>query len=137
QTPGIANATVTVASTSPTDFLQWSYPAGTPGDLRAGDSMTISYEVTVSPLALGCVRDPLGNAIVNTAHISFNPPGSTTTIQDSNPANNTVAATTPITINQPVLPDCGLSRLEVTKLLDTAQPANGFAWGSTLSYTIT
>ncbi len=136
--PSVSNSPLTVSSTNPTDFLQWSYPAGTTGLLKAGDSMVIAFDVTISALSgLHCVKNLQGNFLTNAAHISFNVPGSTTTIQDANPNNNTATASVPVTINAPVDPTCGSPALQVTKTQDTPQTSGGFAWGSTIGYTIT
>jgi hypothetical protein len=78
---------------------------------------------------LGCVLNPVGNLLTNTAHIGFNAPGAATTIQDINPSNNTATANVPLVINLPVDPTCGKSKLKVQKTQDTPQPSGGFAWG--------
>lgn len=136
--PSISNSPLTVSSTNLADFLQWSYPVGTTGLLKAGGSMKIEFDVTIAPLpGLHCVRDPAGNWLFNAAHIGFNLPGSTTTIQDSNPSNNTATASVQLTIDAPVDPTCGTPALQVTKTQDTPQLVGGFPWGSTISYTIT
>lgn len=138
QVPSISNSPLTVLSTSPTDFLQWSYPTGTPGLLRSLDSMVIEFDVVITTLPnLNCVQNLLGNALINAVHFSFNVPGSTTTIQDSNAANNTASASVPVMINAPVDPTCGTSALQVSKTQDTVDLPGGLPWGSTVAYTIT
>lgn len=137
--PSISNSPLTVSSTALLDFLQWSYPPGATSLLRAGDSMKIEFDVVISALlGLNCVRDPLGNSLLNSAHLSFNVPGSSTTIQDANTLNNTASASVPLSINAPVDPGCGTPALQVTKTQDTIQPMpGGFPWPSTVGYTIT
>jgi hypothetical protein len=138
-TPSIANSPITVSTTSPTDFVQWSFTSGSPGLLEANGTMVIAYDVTVSRLQnLNCVRDSAGNSLINEAHISFNTPGATTTILDSDPSNNTDGAPLAVTINFPPNATCGDASLVVTKTQDpaTPTPAGGFTWGSTVNYTI-
>lgn len=136
-TPSVINSPVTVSTTS--NFAQWGYPAGTTGQLTVGGSMVIGFDVVIAPLpALGCVRSLTGNALANSAHISFNTPGATITVSDSNPVNNTATtAPIPVTINAPVDAACGQPALGVSKTLDMVEPPTGFPWGSVIPYTIT
>ena len=141
-TPSTIHQGVMVLSTSPVDFLEWAYPPTGPRVLKAGGTITIVFTVTITlDTHINCVKDPLGNKLINEAHIGFNIPGATTTTFEAAPGNDTAyAPEVPVAFDGHghTDPNCKKPALQVTKTLLTPTPPGGaFAWGTVLAYEIT
>ena len=138
QTPTIISP-VTVPSTFPVDFLEWSYPTGSAAVLKAGDSIVVKFTAVITvPVFINCQRVNGGNQLINEAHIGFNIPGATSTTFELAPGNNTSIVPVPITFIAPINPDCGKPAIKMAKTLVPPQTiGTTFAWGSTLTYDVT
>lgn len=139
--PSTNNSPVLVPSTTPVDFVEWSYPSGSTGVLKSGESMVITFDAYINvPANFACVKDLAGNKLINEAHIGFNIPGATTTTFESAPGNNTSSFTVQLTVdpNTSVDPNCAKPALKITKALFPGQPAV-FDWNgnNTVNYVIT
>jgi uncharacterized repeat protein (TIGR01451 family) len=147
-TPNQMQSPLTVNSPGPMDFVSWRFPAsgaGSQGILNAGDTITLTYTMTIKAIpGLDCVIVLGGDGIINEAHLALNLPLPNSTalgapISDTNNNNNTsnplntLIVTTGATI---VDPACGVAYfppspvLKVTKTQVTPQPPNGFPWTS-------
>jgi hypothetical protein len=134
--PSTNHSPVFVPSTSPVDFVEWSYPSG-PDVLKSGDSMVIEYDAVIAvPTGMACQLIVGGNALINEAHIGFNIPGATTTTFESAPGNDTSTVSVPITFNAAVDPNCGKPALTMTKALAPGQ-LTSLTWPSSVNYVIT
>jgi uncharacterized repeat protein (TIGR01451 family) len=137
--PSTIHSPVFVPSTSPVDFVQWSYPALSTGVLKNGNSMVIEFDAVIAvPVGMACQLVVGGNSLINEAHIGFNIPGATTTTFESAFNNNTSSVPVPIAFNAAINPNCGKPALNFTKKLSPGQPAT-FDWtvNNTVSYDIT
>ncbi|HEV7880956.1 DUF5979 domain-containing protein [Bradyrhizobium sp.] len=137
--PSTIHSPVFVPSTSPVDFVQWSYPPLSTSVLRSGNSMVIEFDAVIAvPIGMACQLVVGGNILRNEAHIGFNIPGATTTTFETMPGNNTSMAPVPITFNGTVNPNCGKPALTITKaLLPPQTTGTQFAWGTTVNYVVT
>jgi hypothetical protein len=129
------------------DFVQWKYATGSQGLLKAGGSIVLTYQVTIAPVpGMTCRKQANGDRVVNRAFIALVaaplvPGGPTTMIGDTDPANNTTAASTSdvqVTTGAPVTnPLCGEAPDEAIQLVKSQTPVNptaGFPWSTTVTY---
>jgi uncharacterized repeat protein (TIGR01451 family) len=138
-TPSTIHSPVFVPSTSPVDFVEWSYPALSTKVLKNGNSMVIEFDAVIAvPTGMACQLVVGGNRLINEAHIGFNIPGATTTTFESAPGNNTSSVPVPVTFNAALDPNCGKPALTITKALLPPQTSGTlFAWPTTVNYEVT
>jgi hypothetical protein len=129
------------------DFVQWKYPPGSQGLLRAGGSIVLTYQVTIAPVpGMTCQKQINGDRVLNRAFIALVAAplvagGPTTVIGETNPANNTTAAaTSDVQVTTGALvtdPLCGEAPSVVLQLVKSQTPVNptaGFPWPTTVTY---
>ena len=147
------SATPTLTGSPPlsgnfTPFLEWKFPtsgAGSNGFVPVGGTITLTYEVAISrnPL-VDCIRQPGADGLRNRAELILDPPGPISSLVDTNTTNNVsmapgVSAITGITAVDPQCAAWGDSGppMRITKVQTVANPSGGWAWGSSVAYSIT
>jgi hypothetical protein len=129
------------------DFIQWKYATGSQGLLKAGGSMVLTYDVTIAPVpGMTCRKQINGDRVINRAYVALVAAplvtgGPTTVIGDTNPANNTTAAstsdvqvTTGATVTNPLCGDAPGVVLQLVKSQSPPNPASGFLWPTTVTH---